>query len=274
MLSDKPYFFADPEDEPEASTNIITEPMSLDDEHDDVQATDPEPEPLQDALEPNSETDAVSESREPLFLADSGDEDERPVADYPMNVDDALSLDPPRSSSPPVAGPSAHTSVKSLSRSPSIRETSPPPAKRRRLSLPQTEKPVFSSAYVGTFIVGNAWATARGKGYIKPGDAVRVEIDAGEDSISSSKNTSSKPTGAKDKSKKKQTTLTNAFQAKNAKPAKKKLTTIVRLTSDRGFGTAHCFRRCMRADGSFQSLVVFLKERLNGSILSWNKVRS
>lgn len=248
MLSDKPYFFADPEDEPETGTDIITEPMSLHDDHDDVQATDPEPEPFQDALsEPNSEIEAVSGSREPLFLAGSDDEGEPLVADDPMNVDDPLSLDPPRSSSPPAPDPSAHASVKSLSRSPSIRETSPPPAKRRRLSLPQVKKPVFSSAYVGTFIIGNAWATARGKGYIKPGDAVRVEIDAGEDSMTSSKSTSSKPTGAKDKSKKKQTTLTSAFQAKSIKPAKKKLTTIVRLTNDRGFGTAHSFSSTMYA---------------------------
>lgn len=230
MLSDKPYFFAgsDDEDETIATKNVVQQPET---NHPDSAERTHEM-----ALDEGNTTNGA-EPREPLFFAGSDDESEPPVVDDAMIVDDSEYIPPPRSSSPPAFGDaSGPPSVRSLSRSPSIRACSPPPVKKRRISPPpQVKKPRLNAAYVGTLLIGNAWSTARGKGYIKPGEPIRVEIDAVEDA-STSKSTTSKTSGPKDKSKKKQTTLTNAFQSKTAKPAKKKLTTIVRLTNDRGFG--------------------------------------
>ncbi|CAL1713641.1 unnamed protein product [Somion occarium] len=124
-----------------------------------------------------------------LFFADSDDDEsstqaEKSVAhneEVPMEVDgkteeivggrassvsSSSSKSPPNSrvpsrSSPAPEGPSEET-----------------PAKKRKLSpdgAPYSKEP--KSAYLGSFLVGNAWSNVRGKGYIKSGDEIREELE-------------------------------------------------------------------------------------------------
>lgn len=108
--------------------------------------------------------------------------------------------------------------------------SSPPPAKKMRLSLksPSLPEPSAKSiaTYLGSFVVPNAWSTVKGHGYIKPGE----EIIIGRDSI---EDTSVAPSI---KGKKKQMTLKTVLKSKPVKNAKRKTDTIVRITNGRGFG--------------------------------------
>lgn len=47
-----------------------------------------------------------------------------------------------------------------------VERASEPPKKKRKLS-PVTDDFPFGSAYLGSFLVGNAWSTVNGKGYVK-----------------------------------------------------------------------------------------------------------
>ncbi|KAI0049269.1 hypothetical protein FA95DRAFT_1489629 [Auriscalpium vulgare] len=143
---------------------------------------------------------------------------------------------------PPVPSSSRASSASSLaSRSPSpiytARGISPPPAKRRRVS--PTKQPPFRSAYLGSFIVGNAWSTAKGKGYVKPGDQILVERDDLDDDGPSSKPskgrtvTNGKTSSSKGKGK--QLSLATMLKQQPLKPSKKKAHTVVRLTNRAGF---------------------------------------
>ncbi|KDQ63171.1 hypothetical protein JAAARDRAFT_119545 [Jaapia argillacea MUCL 33604] len=145
-------------------------------------------------------------------------------------------------------------SIPSSSPPPPPGEDDRPPNKKRRLSPPPTRAPAaaassssadppFESAYIGSFLVGNAWSTVRGKGYVKSGDEIRVERDDMEE-----KSTFVKPSGStkstgkgkgtsangKDK-RKKQMSLTTMLKPQPAKAAKKKVNDVVRLTNKSGF---------------------------------------
>jgi len=190
-----------------------------------------------------------------LFFADSDDDDiPRFQTPNPIVIDASLVRHGDDSGSdfelPSFEeGPRA-SSVSSMSSGPSLRTSSPvpgpsgeePPVKKRRLSPPkvqahmgQLEGPCRTT-YLGSFIVGNAWSTVRGKGYIKPGDVIRIERD---DPDVSGSDLSVPAKGKKkvllDKGKTKQLTLGAMLKSQPPKLTKK-IDTVVRLTNDRGFG--------------------------------------
>ncbi|KAG2155681.1 SNF2 family N-terminal domain-containing protein [Suillus clintonianus] len=189
-----------------------------------------------------------------LFFADSDDEDiprfetPRPIAinsSLVMNGDDSESdLEIPSSEDLPRA-----SSVSTMSSEPSLRTSSPvpgpsgeePPVKKRRLSPPskvqtRTGQASFDHpAYLGSFLVGNAWSTVRGKGYIKPGDIIRIERDNPDDFKSGLPvSGKGKKKALPEKGKKKQLTLGAMLKSQPPKTTKK-ADTVVRLTNDRGF---------------------------------------
>ncbi|OJA20678.1 HLTF/DNA helicase [Rhizopogon vesiculosus] len=222
-----------------------------DDEDDNANATTAQS--VRPASPPSSSPYSSHQKR--LFFADSDDDDiprfqtPRPtVIDVSLvgnNDDDSGSdLEIPSFEEVPRA-----SSVSSLSSGPSLRTSSPvpgpsgaePPVKKRRLSPPkvqahteQLEAP-FRTAYLGSFIVGNAWSTVRGKGYIKPGDIIRIERDDPDDSRSGlSVPAKGKKKALPGKGKTKQLTLGAMLKSQPPK-ATKKADTVVLLTNDRGF---------------------------------------
>jgi DNA repair protein RAD5 len=103
-------------------------------------------------------------------------------------------------------------------------------------------QPHKTSYYLGCFIIGNAWATVKGHGYIKAGDEILIER---EDQVekpgfknypSNSIVAKSRSKESKDKGKSKQLTLVSMMKSQPSNLAKKKVDTIVRLTNIRGFG--------------------------------------
>ncbi|KIL01052.1 hypothetical protein PAXRUDRAFT_128489 [Paxillus rubicundulus Ve08.2h10] len=143
----------------------------------------------------------------------------------------------PRASS--VSSASPEPSQNTSSPPPAAIRSSPPPAKKRRLS--STAKPAALSsrvgnAYLGSFLVGNAWSTVKGKGYIKPGDEIRIERDSLDDASSSAasfRKGKKKETG--DRGKKKQLSLKAMLKPQPTKFGKRKIDTVVRLTNKGGF---------------------------------------
>lgn len=101
--------------------------------------------------------------------------------------------------------------------------------KKRKTS--PTNKLETCEFYLGTFLVGNAWSTAKGSGYVKPGDPICVERESPEEARPSKAD-------VKGKGKGKQVTLFSMLkpQGKGAAAKKAKSNTIVRLTNERGFG--------------------------------------
>ncbi|KAG2138689.1 SNF2 family N-terminal domain-containing protein [Suillus bovinus] len=189
-----------------------------------------------------------------LFFADSDDEDiprfqtPRPItinSDLVVNANDSESdLEIPSFEEVPRA-----SSVSSMSSGPSLRSSPPapgpsveePPAKKRRLSpaskvQARTGQGSFAhSTYLGSFLVGNAWSTVRGKGYIKPGDTIHIERDDLDDFKSGLPvSGKGKKKALPDNGKKKQLTLGAMLKSQPLK-AMKKADTVVRLTNDRGF---------------------------------------
>lgn len=163
-LVDKSHTFAGADDEGEDFLDYITPPA-----------------PQPDVSEP----DAGAFNANPLFFATSDDEDDVPMRD----VSPFVRL---RSESvAPVASPTDNadgkrpyvecaraSSVSSISSaaiavpsSPasSVHDTIPePPRKKRKLSPEATkDEKLFTSAYLGSFLVANAWSTVRGKGYVQ-----------------------------------------------------------------------------------------------------------
>src|SRR5882762_1358708 len=127
-----------------------------------------------------------------LFFASSDDEDlgsttrlKTPRSIAPSVDEDASMLD----AHAPLFQPSQDDSdlfdkspllVPQSSSPPSAAFDSSPPSKKRRVSpAPHTKAKgtPFRSAYIGSFVVGNAWSTVKGRGYVKPGDDIRVERD-------------------------------------------------------------------------------------------------
>ena len=102
------------------------------------------------------------------------------------------------------------------------------PRKKRKIEPVAVKRQ--SEYFLGSILVGNAWSTVRGTGYVKSGDLVLVERDTLQDD-------------SKKKGKGKQVTLNSMFkaQAKGVPVKKAKLNTIVRLTNMRGFGTYSLF---------------------------------
>ncbi|KAK1218085.1 DNA helicase rad5 [Marasmius sp. AFHP31] len=196
-----------------------------------------------------------------LFLPDSDDEglelqreilsksNKRPKSEEIQSDGEMLGVeDLPRPSSP-TSSMSERISISSDESDREKVDVKPPPAKKRRISprpeppepvvIPTSTNDVKFPAYVGEFLVINAWSTVSGKGYVKRNDLVKIARDDEEDSKpSSSKSTKDKKPGNGKKSDgKKQVSLTSMLKAKpnNNFKKKKKADTIVRLVNQRGF---------------------------------------
>ncbi|KAH9949377.1 SNF2 family N-terminal domain-containing protein [Amylocystis lapponica] len=202
-----------------------------------------------DLLGATSHAAPAAASPKALFFADSDDDDDMPNAPpRPFQIrssilgEDAIDedIEPLVFEEVPRA-----SSVSSLSSGPDNRPSSPvssleyiePPAKKRRLSPPApTEAPSlqFNSAYLGSFLVGNAWSTVSGTGYVKPGDGICIVRDSQED-VPPPKAKKAKVQDTKGKGGKKQLSLTTMLKAQPQKPAKKKQDLVVRLTNQGGF---------------------------------------
>lgn len=186
-----------------------------------------------------------------LFFADSDDEDAGdatlPQVSFAgddllaaVSVDEADDVsipdfnDAPRASS--VSSTYSTNEPRTSSPVPSVNSAERPTKKRRLSSEPKVPSPAaFTSVYLGSFLVANAWSTVRGSGYVKAGDEIRIERDTPEDPTPpESKRTKSKD--VKGKSGKKQLSIATMFKPQPAKPSKKKQDTVVRLTNTRGFG--------------------------------------
>ncbi|KAG7099770.1 hypothetical protein E1B28_001582 [Marasmius oreades] len=214
------------------------------DEDEDVKMNGP-PSPISDQIE-----DAK------LFLHDSDDEGlefERDILSKPlkrMKSEDNLKTDDemlgienlPHPSSP-CSSISEHISISSEGDEEKAEVIKPPPAKKRRIfpTPPPTAPPASTDdvkfpAFIGEFLVVNAWSTVSGKGYVKRNDIVRIARDD-DDSNASSKSGKEK-NGANGKKKsdgKKQMSLTSMLKSKPANFKKKKADTIVRLVNQKGF---------------------------------------
>lgn len=145
--------------------------------------------PQNETIEEDQVTDFTEPSRppsEPLFLEESDDEVD--IKDGgKMDVDDdvseiskdAFDRRAEGSSRGPSPKVSRATSVSSISLPLIPRSSSPatsdcveelldPPIKKRRLSsgTPHVPEP-FEAAFLGSFLVANAWSTVRGAGYVR-----------------------------------------------------------------------------------------------------------
>ncbi|OCH95686.1 hypothetical protein OBBRIDRAFT_871170 [Obba rivulosa] len=140
-----------------------------------------------------------------------------------------MNEDIPRASS--VSSASSHPAPRSSSPASSVKSEEPP-TKKRRLSPKGAQQARFTSKYLGSFLIGNAWSTVRGSGYVKPGDEILVERDQPETSTTKKTQTANqkKSGGAK-----KQLSIATMLKAQPPKFAKKKEDTVVRLTNKRGF---------------------------------------
>jgi DNA repair protein RAD5 len=237
-MSGSALFFTDPDDYGLDASGVPAE---------EVQDT-PE---LEVDLPRSTQPEVISVSSQPvrekrLFFPDSDDED-IPIFEAPLNsitaitplatgaTDDSGSdFELPSIEEVPRASSiSSMSSVGLRGSSPPLPprtiRSSPPPSKRRRLSLSTQPKPAIKSdgMYLGTFLVPNAWSTVKGKGYIKPGDEIRIERDGPEDTGSTTTSV---------KGKKKQLTLKAMLKSQPVKNVKRKTDTIVRLTNEGGFG--------------------------------------
>ncbi|KAI6031365.1 SNF2 family N-terminal domain-containing protein [Pisolithus microcarpus] len=123
------------------------------------------------------------------------------------------------------------SSVNSISSQ--LSDTRLSPAKQR-LASPENSchPPGMEDAYIGC-IVGNAWSTVKGKGYINPGDEVLIERDALEDKTGRVKGQNK---AAGDKGKKRQLTLKSMMNPQPSKKfTKRKIDAVIRLTNKAGF---------------------------------------
>ena len=165
---DDSLFFAGSEDE--ANADIIEEAVSI--------AQQSEVDEPMDSAAPSRQ------SSEPLFLPESDEENDesREAGEDAMVIEelsqrfgkvvnDADDIEILEVNTGRSERASSLSSVASMHSSSQHQHTVPErPNKKRRLSLEPTEEPShppFESAFLGTFIVGHAWSTVKGKGYIK-----------------------------------------------------------------------------------------------------------
>lgn len=193
-----------------------------------------------------------------LFFADSEDENEthastfttpkkRSTSFHGENEENSSDLEIPNFEEIPRA--SSVSSVSSASSRkdrvsspiPSIESIERPTKKRRVSSVPTPSQTPFESMYLGCFIVGNAWSTVKGKGYVKSGDEIQVEREDQDRGPSTKDVAAAKGKKGKDKGKTKQLSIATMMKAPQPKSFKKKTSTVVRLTNTRGFGISRSF---------------------------------
>lgn len=211
----QPLFLPDPDDEVEQSPS---------------RATSPEP-------------SAYSSDGPGLFFADSED-DEPPQPSEPEKPDtgleEVITMDVDSKPTELRASSIPRDSAKLVgnfrgasSRSSPALPSDGPPNKKRKV----TSESDLNSTYLGSFLVGNAWSTVRGKGYVKPGDEIKVIRD-GRSSAPGKADSSFKAKSKDSKSKggKKQLSIATMLKPQTSKPAKKLENTVVRLTTKSGSG--------------------------------------
>ena len=170
----------------------------------------------------------------PLFLPDEEEAEQRDVpVKRPRSVSIRLDAHPAEDMDvsdifgiPQEKGPKPAARYKS--------EEVSQPNKRRKLSPPSDLD--FTSAFLGSIVVANAWSTVKGKGYIKSGDPIFVEWDRlKQEDESSKKSDKRKPLRKKGK----QLTITALMKPRQDNFKKKKQNDIVRLTNRGGFGESY-----------------------------------
>ncbi|THH32857.1 hypothetical protein EUX98_g1325 [Antrodiella citrinella] len=221
---ERSLFFADSDNEP-AEAETANEDDILEDDF------------------PVRSSSPVSGTSEALFLADSDDDNDIVAADSPakpreMDVEEIMQdMYDPDVALRGEAGPSKvkPPSKKSSSRASSARADGPPTKKRKLTPLTTVSSPP-PSMYLGSFLVGNAWSTARGKGYVKAGDEINVERDARTSSVTQKETKSSGKSAAAKKNGKKQLSIATMLKPQTPKQvSKKKQDFITRLVNMRGF---------------------------------------
>jgi DNA repair protein RAD5 len=213
-------------------------PLFLPDEDDDDMQIDAGP----STSTANEAPQASSSSKGFAFFASSDDnrialstEDAPQLkADDDSDIELLTAEEPPRQSSPSSATSNRPPVEAARAQSVESIQSLPPPTKKRKLS-PERKQPAPDSFYIGSLIVGNAYSTAKGKGYIKIGDEVRVERDQLEEVKVSKK---AKPTTTA-KNGKQQISISTMFKPPPPKisQAKKNKDRVIRLSNDRDFGT-------------------------------------
>ncbi|KAF8576054.1 hypothetical protein K439DRAFT_1655324 [Ramaria rubella] len=221
-VSTKPLFFGS--DSEEEDKNMDVEPPKL---HNSTVVTD------------------LSKKR--LFFASSDEEDVM----KPEEIDDIVnrhtvnnlgSSSSAVASSPPPRVASSVTSISSSSPPPCKKRKVTPPVKKKKknrkqisASLASTiEAADFKSAYLGAFLVPNAWSTCKGRDWVKAGEEIHIRRDDEEARSGSTKGkVEKKVTGG-------QLKLTSMFKASTKTPTPKavkkiKPDNVVRFTNSRGF---------------------------------------
>jgi DNA repair protein RAD5 len=202
----------------------------------------------------------ASGSKPRLFFADSEDEDETYASYFATpkkrntpvlgeKYDTSSDIEMPSFKDIPRA--SSVTSLSSVpfqrdgasSPAPSVESIERPTKKRRVTSVTDTSQVPFESIYLGSFIVGNAWSTVKGQGYVKSGDQIQVERNQDErPSVKEAAAAKAKKGKTPNNGKTKQLSIATMMKAPQLKTSKKKTNTVVRLTNSRGFGMLflHC----------------------------------
>lgn len=233
-------FFADSDGEP----SVTESKLGRSGTDADVQMMTLSSSPQSLFLPGDDDEDAIS-APERLHTPDLGGYSPAPEADSDMEMASNIPGIPNRSSSVASAS-SGSIPILSRDRSP---EPLLRPSKRRRVSpsldnqltshTAAQSNPPFQRAYLGSFLVGNAWSTVRGRGYIKPGETVLIDRD---DQTSSTRGSNAKSKKGKEdvkvagKGKGKQQNIQSMFKAQSKTSSKaQKPDTVVRLTNKSGF---------------------------------------
>lgn len=199
--------------------------------------------PSRTTSEPDAAPSSSPASDNPLFLPDdNSDTNESPLTRFKALRDETPSVLEYDTEMleifdiPTLKRPNAEASSSTKETSPEITRSS----KRRKVSqssqTPQLASK-FKSAYFGTIVVGNAWSTVKGKGYVKNGDEIVVEWEGDKDESRGA--TIAKKNSKAEKGKGKQIYITAMLKPQaQPKRVKKKQNDIVRLTNKSGFGMA------------------------------------
>ena len=196
---------------------------------------------------------SVEPPRQPLFFADSEDENDSSettrfpsmqqhdfLQDSVIEIDEDIEVPSLRQS--PAASVSSASLPRSSSPADSVKSDEPPMKKRRLSSANHYALNVSDPMFIGSIIIHNAWSTTRGTGYVKSGDEIIIERDELEEEVPRQK--------PKGKGATKQLSISAMIKGQAAKPARRKQDFIVRLTNKRGFGKCwrHPFVGCCKSD--------------------------
>ncbi|KAJ7070484.1 DNA repair protein RAD5 [Mycena amicta] len=188
-------------------------------------------------------SDSEMPSKPPLFFASSDSEEDDVPMDPVPGPSSSKASSPASSRLFSEESDNENDAVKSPQKRPILVEDDSdveknvprrqPPAKKRRVSPPSSPSP--QPTYIGDLVWAHAWSNVSGKGYIKPGEEVKIMREPKSDKPNT---TQSKPAkGKKAGDGKKQMSLAAMLKqpAKASTAMSKKRDTIVRLYNSRGF---------------------------------------